>query len=333
MKTPPFTIQWHITNKCNLRCGHCYHEHYDDQQLSQMDIRKIVNEISLLLSSLKSPGHIVITGGEPFYDSELLFLAIDHLEQSGNVDSIGIMTNGTVMAASTLERLGKIKKLRDVQVSLDGAYAETHDKNRGVGSFKAAMHFISKLKQANGFVSAMYTISKQNISEVPEMITIAGKIKLNLLTFDRWLPLGQSANSTDKIVSKEAIKATFSAISEHTNEVNSKLFITTSRPLWCLAGKNGSICSAGLFNLCIINNGDVYPCRRLPLKIGNVFDDSLLKIWYTSSILWALRDRQNKAYACCDCEFLHQCGGCRAAAYAYNSDMLARDPHCWLGDK
>ncbi len=61
-----FGFQWHITNKCNLRCLHCYQEDYaGDKELNLVDLKSIVDEIVITLAKWGKRGDIAITGGEP----------------------------------------------------------------------------------------------------------------------------------------------------------------------------------------------------------------------------------------------------------------------------
>jgi MoaA/NifB/PqqE/SkfB family radical SAM enzyme len=67
-----FYIQWHITDRCNLRCPHCYQEVYNSKsELSLSDLRKIADQITNALKKWKKKGRIALTGGEPFLKSEI----------------------------------------------------------------------------------------------------------------------------------------------------------------------------------------------------------------------------------------------------------------------
>ena len=56
------------------------------------------------------------------------------------------------------------------------------------------------------------------------------------------------------------------------------------------AGGSAYHCTAGDSLLTVMPNGDVYPCRRMPIRAGNVFQTSLREIYERSHILRALRD-------------------------------------------
>ena len=94
-------------------------------------------------------------------------------------------------------------------------------------------------------------------------------------------------------------------------------------------------CSAGVSGLTIHPNGEVTPCRRMPIPLGNVRSDSLREIWATSPVLEALRDRGKYKGKCGACSQWANCRGCRAIAYAYarskgEDDFLAEDPQCFI---
>ena len=114
----------------------------------------------------------------------------------------------------------------------------------------------------------------------------------------------------------------------------SPLRIRTSRPLWCLIDPEmGGFCPAGLSCLAILHDGTVLPCRRLEIPIGNIVRDGLYRIWYTSDVLWRLRDKKGLAKGCNGCQWLSNCGGCRAIAHALTGDFMGSDPQCWKSER
>ena len=61
-----FYIQWHITDRCNLRCPHCYQEEYNSKsELSLIDLHKIADQITLALKKWKMKGRIAFLN-DPF---------------------------------------------------------------------------------------------------------------------------------------------------------------------------------------------------------------------------------------------------------------------------
>ena len=83
-------LQWHITERCNLRCAHCYQEGYAGIELPFEDLLAIMEQYKDLLSLWRSRrknrpvrGHITVTGGEPFVRTDFF----DLLDVSENYTS------------------------------------------------------------------------------------------------------------------------------------------------------------------------------------------------------------------------------------------------------
>lgn len=74
--------------------------------------------------------------------------------------------------------------------------------------------------------------------------------------------------------------------------------------------------------------GDVYPSGFLPLKAGNVKNETLSDIYRSSKLFTSLRDPKNLKGKCGRCEFRDLCGGSRARAWAISGDVFAEDPLC-----
>jgi radical SAM protein len=74
--------------------------------------------------------------------------------------------------------------------------------------------------------------------------------------------------------------------------------------------------------------GEVYPSGFLPLKAGNVKQESLVDIYRTSDIFQRLRDSSNLKGKCGVCEYRELCGGSRSRAWAALGDAFASDPTC-----
>ena len=74
-------LQWHVTERCNLRCTHCYQESHGGAELDFEQLLGILAQFEELLArwrGTKNPhsprGHITVTGGEPFVRRDFLEL-------------------------------------------------------------------------------------------------------------------------------------------------------------------------------------------------------------------------------------------------------------------
>lgn len=341
-----FGFQWHITDRCNLRCTHCYQDNYSGSNELGLDgLKRIADEIVSTLSKWNKRGDIAITGGEPLLKKET-FPLINYLESTDEISSLDILSNGTLINESIVEQIRCLKKIRCVQISLEGASPESNDAIRGKGTFEKAMASIRLLRKSGISVNIMFTLQRRNMEDIPSIIDLAIAEGVMALTIERFVPIGSGTRIKNELLSSEEIKGVFSYISERAEqEINrgGLTSISRSRPLWVMCNGNtgflggdtsnkdtaGGICSIGLDGLCILPDATVLPCRRLPIPIGNLKNDSLLKIWHTSDLLWEIADKRNLKGKCNTCEFITRCSGCRAMAYACTGDYLAEDPQCW----
>lgn len=343
---PLFGFQWHITNRCNLRCVHCYQDDYSGSNELDFDgLKVIADEIIRTLAKWGKKGDIAITGGEPLVKEEA-FPLLNYLDSSDDIASIDLLTNGTLINESIMEQIKDLNKLRCVQISLDGASAESNNKIRGKDASEKALSGIRLLRENEIPVNIMFTLQRSNVSDIPSIINLVIDEGISSLTIERVVPTGAGRKLKEELLSPEEIKQAFSYISERAEqEINRGGFtsITRSRPLWTLLNncanitdkdidRNnpcGGVCSVGLDGLCILPDATVLGCRRLPIPIGNLKEDTIEKIWFTSDLLWQVREKDNLKGKCKSCELVQQCSGCRAMAYALTGDFLESDPQCW----
>jgi radical SAM protein len=74
--------------------------------------------------------------------------------------------------------------------------------------------------------------------------------------------------------------------------------------------------------------GDVYPSGFMPVKAGNVREQSLVEVYRNASLFQALRDPSQLEGRCGFCEFSGVCGGSRSRAYAMTGNPMAEEPFC-----
>ncbi len=340
-----FYFQWHITERCNLRCVHCYQKGYNPRsEFSLPQLQKTADRIILTLEKWRKRGRIALTGGEPFLKKEL-FPLMEYLEQNEHIWRIGILTNGTLIDEKIADTLKSFQKLYYIQISLDGASEVTNDFIRGRGSYKKAIDSFRLLHKKGINTRLMFTLHKRNLQEVPSLIDLAIKEKVHTLTIERFVPEGKGAQVKDWFLTEEEVHKLFQYVSRRSDTEYQKgtaLKILKYRTLWAnidperakttdvpLEIDLGAMCSIGIDSLTILSDGTVLPCRRLPIPIGNLENDSIFKIWYTSDLLWKIRNKNNLKGRCNGCDLIPRCSGCRAIAYAMTGDYLAEDPQCW----
>jgi AdoMet-dependent heme synthase len=149
----------------------------------------------------------------------------------------------------------------------------------------------------------------------------------------RLVPCGRGAALADRLLTPEELEQAFAEVWERRRHER-ELEVPLRDPLWkpflrhlCL-DPNVDGCSAGYGGICVDSNADVYPCRRMPLVIGNALTDELTALWHASPMV-RLRDRDALQGRCGRCALRWRCGGCRAVAWATSGDDRAEDPQCF----
>jgi radical SAM protein with 4Fe4S-binding SPASM domain len=92
----------------------------------------------------------------------------------------------------------------------------------------------------------------------------------------------------------------------------------------------GAPCNLGRDSMCLMPDGTVYPCRRLPVAVGNVLGEPFAAIRERLAAYApdAIRPRlSGPRCGACDAR---DCAGCRALALSASGDILADDPQCAL---
>lgn len=337
-----FFIQLHLTERCNLRCSHCYQSGKYPAEMSLDDIRNLILEFREMLGAwsdnygIEFAPSFNVTGGEPVLRKDFFRI----LEEIGGYGfDMYVLSNGTLIDKDRAVMLSRIG-VKGVQVSVEGP-EEIHDRIRGDGSFSASMKGARNLLDAGVNVSFNVTLSEVNADYFPEMIALSSEVGVHKLGFSRLVPCGAGAGMINKMVKKERLKEIYSSI---LSLKSSGLEIVTGDPVASQPSADGGTdagsvpaagCAAGLSGLTILPDGTITPCRRLFIPIGNVKKDSLREIWATSEVLGMLRDRTKYKGKCGLCGRWALCRGCRAIAYAYSrfhggNDFLAEDPQCFI---
>jgi len=337
-----YFFQWHLTERCNLQCSHCYQEGSRVGELPLSQAKKIVNIAYDTIEGWSDTYEIDfspsfnVTGGEPLLSSSLP----DILAQlKTNKFDIFLLTNGTLVDSEKARMLAEIP-VQGVQVSVEGP-EEIHDQIRGSGSFMRAMKGVDQLLDAGLLVTLNVTLSDINCDHLREIVEIAMLAGGQRLGFSRLVPYGRGKDLVGRMIPKERLRQVYEDVLAIRND---KVSIATGDPL--ASQMNGGIdstdesiplggCAAGVSGITILPDGTLTPCRRLGIPIGNILKDPLREIWAVSPVLEALRTKAAYSGKCSGCSRWSQCRGCRAIAYAHSlsqgiDDFLCEDPQCFI---
>ena len=323
----PICLTWELTYACNLQCVHCLSSsgRRDPRELTTEECEAVIDELQRM-----QVFYINIGGGEPTIRKDFWHLvryAVDH--------GVGVKfsTNGSGIDAEVAEQLAESDYV-DVQISIDGADAETNDHVRGAGSFATAVRAMEHLQAADfeGFKISV-VMTRHNIPQVDEFKAMADHYGAQL-RLTRFRPSGRGADSWEALhPSDQQQRELYHWLMDHPDVLTGDSFFHLSALGEALPGLN--LCGAGRV-VCLIDPvGDVYACPFVlhdEFLAGSVRDEGgFQKVWQDSDLFTELREPQS-AGACASCGHFDACqGGCMAAKFFTGIPLDGPDPECVLG--
>jgi len=348
-------IVWNITQRCNLKCVHCYAHAKNisfDSELS-------TTEGKILLDDLATFGVPVIlfSGGEPLTRKDLPELA-EYAVKKGM--RAVISTNGTLITPEKAQTLKKIG-LSYVGISLDGM-EEINDRFRGVkGAFRAALQGIENCKKAGIKVGLRFTINKSNVAEIPKIFKLLEEMDIPRACFYHLVYAGRGTELVNEDLSHEESRKAVELIMHLTKKLHDKglnkevltvdnhadgpylyLRLLKENPerarevLELLQMNEGN--SSGIGFGCISWDGEVHADQFWRhYSFGNVKDRPFSEIWTDTSepLMKKLKEKKKHAKGrCATCRWLDICAGnFRVRSEAVTGDIWAPDPACYLTDE
>jgi len=291
----PSEVSITLTMRCNSKCLQCdiWKGDYDkNAELPTEEWKKILHDLKSYLGHFR----LIFTGGEPFLRHDLIEL-LRYCYEIGI--AAGVVTNGFLINSKNAKEIIEARPL-NINISLDGGTASTHDYLRGVpGAFQKAIDALLYLRDSK---------KKSNVgTALIVKTTIMGPNLKELIDLVKW-------------VEKENITAvSFEPLAENLGSSQKDLHWFESNPLWpkepklvqdvldelVMMKKKGSpilnpfshfqlmkeyfmnpllppkrICPTGVRNIGITYNGNVEQCYLITkTPIGNALKEPFKKIW------------------------------------------------------
>lgn len=345
-------VVWNTTNRCNLKCKHCYIEAEDRNYQMELTTEQ-AQEFIKDLAAMRVPV-LLFSGGEPLLRQDLFELGSLAVEQGLRPV---ISSNGTLIDD---EKAKKIKQtgFQYVGISIDGG-RDTHDEFRNRrGAFDMAINGI-RACQNNGVKTGIrFTVNKYNQKDLPEILDLVEREKIPRFCMYHLVYSGRGAGMADMDTSIAEKREILEYISQKTLELNRRgievEILTTdnhadgiyllnyikqkdpdkAEEVIHLLQMHGG-CSAGTKFANVDPRGNVHPCQFWQdYTVGNVTEQSFSEIWNSDDQLMVqLREKELHLQGKCGaCSHKSLCGGCRIRAKAYYGDIWAEDPSCYLNE-
>lgn len=340
----PLIVSFAVTKACNLRCLHC-HVSAKEAMSDELSLREAI----MAIEEMKSLGTqaLVFSGGEPLLRKDFVLNLAEYCVNKGIIPAI--LTNGLLLNNKVALEL-KDAGIKAVGLPIDSVLPESHDRLRNMkGAFEKSVKAIKACRAIDMEVVVTTMALKDTFDEIPKRIEFLKSLGVNQVAIYDLVPVGRGKDIIDQAMT-ETQRAILINHLRRSQERDEMLFtMSGGQPLYPevvtrLHKSRGTKprdrllkqfwvdstigCHAGILYFSLRPNGDVYPCTFLPLKVGNIREQSLTSIWQHSEILGKLRKRSLLKGKCGKCAYRESCGGCRGRAYACTGDFFESDPVC-----
>ena len=327
----PIMVNLELTTACNVKCRYCYNFWREEPEGKSDRIGR--PEMDRLVAMLVQDKvfHVVLTGGEPFLNFEIMVHGLERLHAAGITTSVN--SNLTLADADRIKRLQA--------AGLDHVLTTVNSYDPAVGDYLASregshgrtMSGIRLAIESGIRVSVNMIISEVNRSHVYETARICAGLGVQRIFGTRLVP---SVNAVEPAESefhlgRARALGVLDDLLRARNDFGIAVGSLIGYPL-CLLGDLekyadfvGRGCPAQRGNRMVIGaDGSSHACTHESRSYGNVFEIGIarafrkMRAWHDGSYLHS---------ACQGCSYIRVCrSGCRSAAYSYSRQMNGKDP-------
>lgn len=300
------TCMIYLTNKCNLRCPHCFISagSAKNNELSTEELFKLLNNLAVY-----GVKEVTFSGGEISMQPDLLKI-IENAYSNGL--SVKLLTNGTLWTTKMIDAIAD--KIISVQISIDGYSEEENSRIRGPHNFKKALTTVDRFMKKG--VRTQVAITPYPDKELESKVSYfanfakALKAKYNNSPFLKIVFTSGFMDGRDITLTPQQRKSYRDIMNivmkEYLDEdARDYPFIIDHQQRKIMTN-----CSYGCLN--IGSDGNVYICSRSGLNpVANVRTHTMSEIMKISKMASDLSDINN-LYPCSTCHLKYICGGgCR----------------------
>ncbi len=280
----PFSGQFELTARCNLKCKMCYVCEAPNNKRVLSD-ELTADEWIRLAREARDAGmlYILLTGGE-------VFLRSDFQRIYENIADLGlrisIYTNGTLITPEIAKWLGKLCP-SCIEVSLYGASPETYKRVTGqADAFDKAIRGVDLLLSEGVNTQIKTTVIRDNADDQKKLMEIATKRNL-LMRFVLYISPRRDENGNGC----GAIRLSPHEISQYEKKANNWFLAERNKILQDCSNsdeintKNNKTdntafkCNVGKSDFWITWNGDMIPCVLMDSPRISVFGRNLSSVW------------------------------------------------------
>lgn len=301
----PVSVMIELLTKCNLRCEHCYLSSHTSSGLSFEKVKELLFELRDL-----GVVNVSLTGGEIFLRDDLF--EIIEIARSLYM-RVFLLSNGTLLNG---ENIAKLKKLyiSEFSTTIFSMNQEIHDSiTKKSGSLSILLDNLNELKKTGITIRVKTPLMKKNLENFNDIYVYCKKNGFDYMVS----PLIFSKNNGD--TSPKSLRIEDSELDSVMKNIDS---ISRNNHLHV----NDVPCAAIFYSFAIDCHGDVFPCNSFFYKVGNIYQQSLNDIWYSSKELKLIKSIKNSDLKYCNkCEYKTKCDRCPGMVFMEDKNLLDCD--------
>ena len=322
-----FTLQWHITQVCDLRCKHCY-DRSERTPMAKETAMAVLEDFYGFCQQMHVQGQVTFTGGNP-----MLYPHIMDIYRAASDLGFSLAILGNPTPVRRIEELLQIAMPAYFQISLEGL-AEHNDEIRGKGHFQRSLDFLDQLRGLGVHTMVMLTATRDNLNQILPLSHFLGD-RTDAFNFNRLSTVGEGAQlMMPDPRDFEAFLREYAAAAKKNPRLDLKdnLFniIRAENNMPPFGGCTGYGCGAAFNFVSLLPDGEVHACRKFPSLIGNLFETDLMTIYHSN----LARRYRNGSDACRSCRLAAVCRGCLAITHSRGLNVFKdRDPFCFASEE
>ncbi len=305
-----------LTPLCNMNCEMCFVRLSPEERKQKGHLRS-AEEWIFLAEQMKQAGtlFVLLTGGEPLLYPEFkkVYLA---LRKMGMI--ITINTNGTLIDDSWADFFAQ-EPPRRINITLYGKDADTYERLcQHREGFSKTLQGIQKLQERGIALKINGSITKENVSEIDELYSLAEQKNL-VWKFDTYMypaerERSQAFSEDSRLTPIQAAEARVAIMRKQKSQEQFLAFVETFVKKGSLPFgeevENCSRCRAGKSSFVVNWQGMMMPCIMLSEMKEPVFEIDFSEAWKRTVENISMIRLNSKCTACPKREVCQTCAAC-----------------------
>jgi MoaA/NifB/PqqE/SkfB family radical SAM enzyme len=276
----PLFIAWQLTNRCQARCVSCCEESGPDKawrdELTREEALRVAHEIVAA-----GVPYAAFGGGEPL--GVPFCWEIFEVLAAGGV-RLKLETDGSRIDDAAADRLAALR-FDCIQVSLDGATAQTHQRMRPGSSFDAALASVERLAARGLAPQWVFVPGRFNLHEIVDAYDFAARVGCGAFVTGPMMRIGRAAQRWNEIACSVA------EWEQAAQELRDRAKSLANGPVlsiypWDIVTEMETRLESPQAMLLIVPNGKVKLLNALPFSPADLRHQSLAAAWDAYRAEW-----------------------------------------------